>query len=134
MPVLDVTVAQVGRNVADLGGNGAELIGRREVIGEAHVSGAEAGGRIGAGRGAEALGGHLVDDRVDDVGTVVAEQVLAAEAVEVDEADAIGRADGGLGAEAVGEADAGSPIVAIGVDERTAVEVALFWPGSWSAR
>ena len=61
----------------------------------------------------------------DDVRTVEREQVLAAQPVEVDVADAVAAADHRLVVDRVGQAEARREVVAVGIDQRAVVDRAV---------
>src|SRR5207244_789033 len=88
-----------------------EVRRRGEIIRESKLGGTEARCWIGGYR-ANTLAGKLIDDRVNNVGTVIRQQILATETIEVDVADAVGGADHRLGEQLVGQTDARGPILA----------------------
>ena len=95
---------------------GISLLGRAEA-GRRRIVQAGAK-RLTAGRNQRS---KLIHDRIQDVRQVVGEEILPTHAVEVDVADAISGTDHGLVEQVVCKADTRSPVVAIGVDQRTVV-------------
>src|ERR1700761_274276 len=96
MPGLHITRRNVFGNIPGLCQQGAEVLRRSEVVRIALCRRAEAAREIVAGANrlwcaAEAVRGHLDDRGVDDIRSVISQQVLTALAVELIEAEAVRR-------------------------------------------
>jgi hypothetical protein len=115
---------KVRRNVAHLGVFGYEGGRRSEIVGKALVGGAEASAGCGGGGRADTRGWFLIDRGIDDVRSIVSEQVFATQPVELDIADAVAGAKHGLRGDLVGQAQARGPVMAVRMHERAMVEVA----------
>ncbi len=126
VPGLHITRAIVRWNITDLRVCGIESSRGGEVIGKAQVGGPEtsAGRVIDRSASASPLAGQLIDHGVYNVGPVIGEQVLAAHAVELDVADSVGAANDRFGIDLISHADAGRPVVRIGMHQRAVVETA----------
>src|SRR6185437_7526274 len=90
VPALHIAVACAAGNVANLRNRRAEVRGIDDPVGESLRGRAETGSCLRGGGAADPERGSLVDRRVDDVRSVVGQQILAARAIKQHPADSIG--------------------------------------------